>query len=205
MKLRSLSISAYALLLTLAAVTAHAQDDAKESRHGRKYKAPPPTSHVEVLVLKEINGKPISNAAVIFHPTKDGHDEGNLEVKSDPEGVAKIDVIPTGSKVQVQVIANGYATFAEDYVISEESRQIVVKMMRPQKQVSAYEDNAGKASTVRPGVQEPPHSHGAVAPAKAVKPGASNPAPSTTAPLQTTPPMATKTTETDSSTPAKPQ
>ena len=159
--------------LAIAPAMVRAQDE-KPAKHGRRYKAPPPTSHVEVMVLREINDKPIANAAVIFHPTKDGHDEGNLEVKSDPTGVAKIDVIPTGSKVQIQVIANGYATFAEDYVITEESRQIVVKMQRPQKQVSAYEDNTGKAATVKGGVQELSNPKPAAA---APKPATATPAP----------------------------
>ena len=189
-------------LLAMGPAVAGAQDESgRAARHGRKYKAPPPTSHVEVTVLREINDKPIVNAAVIFHPTKDGHDEGNLEVKSDPQGVAKIDVIPTGSKVQIQVIANGYATFAEDYVINEETRQIVVKMTRPQKQVSAYEENAGKAATVKGGVQEPAHPKPAAG--KVVAPGAASPSP--TAPLTTVPPMPTKPAETDSSTPAQPK
>ena len=48
-------------------------------QHGRKYKAPPETSHIEIRVTKKSNGKPIANAAVVFNPTKDGKDEGNLE------------------------------------------------------------------------------------------------------------------------------
>ena len=80
--------------------------------------------------MKKFNGKPIMNAAVIFNPsTKDGKDLGSLEVKTDPEGKATIDVIPTGSIVRVQVIANGFATFADDYVITESSREIAVAMI----------------------------------------------------------------------------
>jgi hypothetical protein len=128
------------------------QDNAKR---GRKYKAPPATSHLEVTVLKKFNGKPISNAAVIFDATLDGKDQGNLEVKTDPEGKATIDVIPTGSTVRVQVIATGYATFADEYIVSETTRQIEVSMIRPQEQISSYQDNQGKSATRKPGVQEP--------------------------------------------------
>jgi Carboxypeptidase regulatory-like domain len=124
-------------------------------KHGRKYKAPPATSHIEVTVLKKFNGKPISNAAVIFDSTLDGKDEGNLEVKTDPEGKATIDVIPTGSTVRVQVIATGFATYAEEYVVTEPSRQISISMVHPQEQLSSYQDNEGKAATRKPGVQEP--------------------------------------------------
>ena len=73
--------------------------------------------------LKKFNGKPIVNAAVIFNSTLDGKDEGNLEVKTDPDGKATIDVIPTGSTVRVQVIATGFATFADEYVVTEPSRR----------------------------------------------------------------------------------
>jgi hypothetical protein len=125
------------------------------SKHGRKYKAPPATSHIEVTVLKKFNGKPIANAAVIFDSTLDGKDQGNLEVKTDPDGKATIDVIPTGSTVRVQVIATGFATYAEEYLVTEPSRQISVAMARPQAQISSYEDNSGKAAERKPGVQEP--------------------------------------------------
>ncbi len=131
----------------------HAQD----ARHGRKYKAPPETSHLEVLVVKDSNGKIIENAAVIFHPSKDGVDEGNLEVKSGTDGKAFIDVIPTGSDVALQVISNGFSTYAETFKLTEASRSMTVRMKRPQAQVSSYEDNAGKASTRATGVQESTH------------------------------------------------
>lgn len=122
---------------------------------GRKYKAPPATSRVEVQVIKKFNGKPIPNAAVVFNPSKDGKDEGNLEVKTDPDGKAVIDVIPTGSMVRVQVIANGYATFAEDYLVDQSTKEIAISMVRPREQISAYEDNSDRPAERKPGVQEP--------------------------------------------------
>jgi hypothetical protein len=149
---RKLAI-ATGLILSLAPVL-----PAQDSTHGRgrKYKPPPETSHIEVIVTKGYNHKPIENAAVIFHELRaDGRDEGNLEVKTDPDGKAVIDVIPTGSNVRVQVLANGFATFAEDYVVTEASRQIPVTMLRPREQVSTYVDNDGKASSRKAGVQEP--------------------------------------------------
>ena len=82
-------------------------------------------------MIKGFNKKPIMNAAVVFHPVKDGRDEGNMEMKTDPDGKAVIDVIPTGSKVTIQVIADGFATFAQDYQINEASRQIVISHAPP--------------------------------------------------------------------------
>jgi hypothetical protein len=137
--------------------TAHAQVDS--AHRGRKYKAPPPTSHIEVDVVRSYNGKPIAGAAVVFRSVKDGKDEGNLEVKTNEQGKAVIDVIPMGSQVQVQVIANGFATYADTYLIPEQERTIEVKMLRPQEQISTYVDNHGKEAQIKPGIQEPAHPH----------------------------------------------
>ena len=165
----------FAFLLNLALVAclpATAQDT---SRRGRKYKAPPATSHIEVTVVKKFNGKPISNAAVVFSSALDGKDEGNLEVKTDPDGKAVIDVIPTGSTVRVQVIATGFATFADEFLVSEPTREIAVSMLRPQEQISTYENNKGKSADRPVGIQEP---------AKPAKPATPS-----TPPAQTTPPQ----------------
>jgi hypothetical protein len=148
----------FALLLALIPRPIRAQDDSSkhEGRHGRKYKAPPQTSVIEVTVVKGFNKKPITGAAVIFHPVDaDGKDEGFLEMKTDPEGKAKIDVIPTGSSLRVQVIATGFATYAEDYKINQPQQEITVSMLRPRAQVSTYVDETGKPSLAKPGVQEP--------------------------------------------------
>lgn len=161
---RAIGLSLVALLALVVAVTperAWAQDDDPTTapiapeKHGRKYKAPPVTSHIEVTVLKGFNKKPIDGAHVIFHPVRDGVDEGNLEVKTHEDGKATIDVIPTGSAVRIQVLADGFATFADDYTIEEASRAIVITMARPQAQISTYVDNSGKPSDLKPGVQEP--------------------------------------------------
>jgi hypothetical protein len=138
------------VVIGLALSPSHGQDS-----RGRKYKAPPETSHIEVLVLKDSNQKPIPNAAVVFRSVKDGKDEGNLEVKTDSEGKAIIDVIPTGSSVDVQVIADGFATFANTYQVNEASRSIEIKMVRPRAQVSTYVETRGQAASRPAGVQEP--------------------------------------------------
>jgi hypothetical protein len=156
LRTRSIGLTLFfAFGLCLALPHALLGQDSTDAKRGRKYKAPPATSHIEVTVLKKFNGKPIPNAAVIFNSTLDGKDEGNLEVKTDPDGKAAIDVIPTGSTVRVQVIATGFATFADEYLVAEPSRQIAVSMIRPQQQVSSYVDNTGKAADRKPGIQEP--------------------------------------------------
>ena len=157
--LQALILAAFAL--TVGATAASAQDSTTQTttRRGRKYKVPPPTSHIEVNVVRSYNGKPIANAAVVFHSIKDGKDEGNLEVKTNEQGKATIDVIPTGSNVDVQVIADGFATFADQYLVAEADRSIEVKMVKPRAQISVYTDNSGKASTMKPGTQEPGANH----------------------------------------------
>ncbi|HEX9199454.1 MAG TPA: hypothetical protein VF865_07835 [Acidobacteriaceae bacterium] len=148
----SLAVLAWAIPTQVRAQDA---DNPKPEQHGRKYKAPPETSHIEVTVLKGFNKKPIDGAHVIFHPVKDGHDEGNLEVKTHQDGKVSIDVIPTGSSVRIQVLADGFSTYAEDYLVTEPSREIVISMVRPRAQISTYVDNHDKESERAPGVQEP--------------------------------------------------
>lgn len=189
---RTLVLSVLASLVvfaSLAPVHLRAQDDdnPKPEKHGRKYKAPPDTSHIEVTVLKGFNKKPIDGAHVILHPVKDGKDEGNLEIKTHPDGKAVIDVIPTGSKVTIQVFADGFATYAEDYQVDEASREIVISMQRPKAQISTYVDNSGKDSQRQPGVQEPIRPK----PASSTKPPAGGTSSSSSAAPSTPPPSAT--------------
>jgi hypothetical protein len=127
---------------------------AQQETHGRKYTPPPATSHIVVTVEKNFNGRVMENAAVIFHATKDGKDTGNMEVKTNSHGEATMDFIEAGSHVTVQVIATGYATYAEEFDVSAADKDLLVKLKRPQEQVSNYQDNAGKAASVQPGVQE---------------------------------------------------
>jgi len=150
MRLGFRSIWAGCALVLAVAVPAGGQSEV----HGRKYKPMPPTAHIVVTVQKGFNGKPMQNAAVIFHAVRNGVNDGNLEVKTDPDGKATIDVIEIGSKVTIQVIANGFATYAQDVSVDEPTLDLLVKMQRPKAQISDYQDNDGKDSQVKPGVQE---------------------------------------------------
>jgi hypothetical protein len=114
----------------------HAQD---APHRGRKYTPPPATCKITVIVTKATNGKPLENASVIFHPIKNGKDDGNLEMKTNQDGKAILDVIPVGDTVRLQVIVSGYQTFGDDYEINEDTKEILVKMKRPAKQYSIYE------------------------------------------------------------------
>jgi hypothetical protein len=105
-------------------------------------------------VVKAFNGKPFENAGVVFHAVRNGKSDGNLEVKTNPDGIAKIDVLEVGSHVLLQVIATGYATAAAEFDLPADGKQLSVRLKRPQAQVSQYQDNDGKLSQTRPGVQE---------------------------------------------------
>jgi len=112
---------------------------AQENR-GRKYTPPPPTSKITVTVTKAANGKPVENAAVVFHPIdKKGKDEGGMELKTDEDGKATLDVIPIGDTLLLQVIAPGYQTFGNNYPITTDTKEIAVKLRYPARQYSIYQ------------------------------------------------------------------
>ena len=138
----------------LAAAIAAPGINAAAQEHGRKWQPPPPTATITVSVVKGFNNKPFENAGVVFRAVKDGKTDGTLEVKTDPDGNAKIDVLEVGSHVLVQVIATGYSTAAAEFDLTADGKQVTLKLERPKAQASAYEDNDGKASQTKPGVQE---------------------------------------------------
>jgi hypothetical protein len=109
----------------------------------QKDKDEEPTSWIYFAVVKDDNGKPVRNAAIVLHPVNDkGRQErGGLELKSDPEGKANLDGIPYGP-LRVQVLAHGFQTYGEDFDISKPKTEITIKLKRPQGQFSIYDDNA---------------------------------------------------------------
>ncbi len=116
---------------------------AQDTTRGRKYTPPPPTCKITVTVTRATNGKPIENAGVIFHPIKNGKDEGNMELKTNEEGKAVLDVVPIGDTVRLQIIASGFQTYGADYQIDQATKEIEVKLLRPGKQYSIYEKHDG--------------------------------------------------------------
>jgi carboxypeptidase family protein len=90
-------------------------------------------------VVKDENGKPVRNAAVILHPvSKSGkqHTSGQ-ELKTDKDGKASIDYVPYGVW-RVQVIANGRQTYGKDFEINQPTHEITIKLKQPQEQYSIY-------------------------------------------------------------------
>jgi len=126
-------------LVAVSAISLSAQDT---SHRGRKYKPPPPTSHVEVTVIRDADSKPVENASVIFQLEGD---KGNMELKTNEDGKSVIDVLPTGAKIRLQIIAKGYQTYGEEYTLDKSDMAFGVRLKRPGEQYSIYKDHSQDA------------------------------------------------------------
>ena len=126
-RLLFVSVSAIGVLGAVLALALVAQDD--------------DTALLNFLVIRDYNGKPIRNASVVMHPVeKNGkQSKGGLQIKTDPDGKARFDGVPYG-KLRVQVLAEGFQTFGEDYDINKPTLDITIKMKRPTEQYSIYDN-----------------------------------------------------------------
>lgn len=99
-----------------------------------------PQAHLRFLVLKAHNGKPVRNAAVVLHivDKKGKQAKGGYELKTDAEGKASFDGAPYG-KLRVQVLTKGFQTFGEDFDIDQPEQEFVIKLKKPQEQVTIYD------------------------------------------------------------------
>jgi hypothetical protein len=111
----------------------------------------PPEALLSFVVLKDNNGKPIRNAAVVMHAV-DSHgkqERGGLELKTDTEGKASFEGVPYG-KLRVQALAPGFQTFGEDYDIEQPTVEITIRLKRPEGQYSIYESHPNDAKPDQP-------------------------------------------------------
>ena len=94
---------------------------------------------LKITVLKEATGKPVKNAEVILHPVdKDGgQKQEGLELKTHEDGKTDISGIRYG-KLRIQVIAQGYRTFGQDFVVNQPTMEITIKLEKPADQFSIY-------------------------------------------------------------------
>ena len=97
-------------------------------------------SVLSFVILKDYNGHPIRNASVIMHPVKGNGKQAKtgLELKTDADGKTSFDGVPYG-KLRVQIIAEGYKTFGDDYAVDKPQLEITIKMKRPGEQYSIYD------------------------------------------------------------------
>jgi hypothetical protein len=98
-----------------------------------------PVAVLNMVVVREANGKPVKNAEVVLHfLDKEGRvKQEGLELKTHDDGKADAPGIPFG-KIRVQVIARGYRTFGEDYEVNQSKMDITIKLQKPQDQFSIY-------------------------------------------------------------------
>jgi len=151
-----LSVSMAVLGLIFSVTGSGAQQD--DSKPGRKYKLPPPSARIEVTILREGSLKPVGDAAVIFHPMQGDKDKGVLELKTNEDGKAIIDVLPIGDTVRLQVIAKGFQTYGQDYKIDKAEMSMEIHMKRPGAQYSLYSNGAGAGKDAAAPQKAPPAS-----------------------------------------------
>ena len=137
------AIVGVASALLMLAVGAAAQRDRRAEEE--------PTAAINFLVLKDDNGKPVRNAAVIMHPvnSRGKQQRGGMELKTDSEGKSSFDGVPYG-KLRVQVLAQGFQTFGEDYEVNQAKIDLTIKLKRPQGQYSVYEDHPSEKKDEKP-------------------------------------------------------
>jgi hypothetical protein len=123
---------------------------------GQKDKDDEPTSWLNFVVIKDDNGKPVRNAAVIMHPVspKGKQQHGGMELKTDSDGKADFDGIPYGM-LRLQVLAQGFQTYGEDFDVNKPKMAFTIKLKRPAGQYSVYEDHP-KDPAAPPPAQAPP-------------------------------------------------
>lgn len=116
-----------------------------------------PLATVNFLILRDENGKPIRNAAVVMHPVDErgNQERGGLELKTDPQGKASYDGVPYG-KLRIQVLAPGFQTYGEDYEIGQSSMNITIKLKPPTGQYSIYEKHDQQKGANSPADEKKP-------------------------------------------------
>jgi hypothetical protein len=98
------------------------------------------SSELKFIVVRDYNGKPVRNASVILHPVEEGkQDRGGFQLKTDLDGKTGFDGVPYGT-LRVQVLAQGFQTYGQDYEVNQPTMEITIKLKRPGGQYSVYDD-----------------------------------------------------------------
>ncbi len=96
-------------------------------------------STINIVVVRQSGGKPVKNAEVVLHLLdKEGRmKQDGLELKTHEDGKADANGIPYG-KVRIQVIAQGFKTWGQDFDVAQPSMDITIKLQKPAGQFSIY-------------------------------------------------------------------
>ncbi|MBI4459580.1 MAG: carboxypeptidase regulatory-like domain-containing protein [Acidobacteria bacterium] len=98
------------------------------------------TSRLTLQVLREQDKKPVPNAHVVvkFMSERLLKDKRtSWEAKTNRNGVLVLNDLPAGS-IKIQVIAKGYQTSGNDYVLSKPQEELSILLKPPQGQFSSY-------------------------------------------------------------------
>ena len=114
-------------------------------------------ANLHFTVVKDANDKPVRAASVVLHPVKkDGTQaKGGFQLKTDGEGKTETEGIPYGP-LRIQVLAPGFQTFGDDYVVNKPDMDIQIRLKRPGDQLSAYDKDKNKQAAppaTQPAVQ----------------------------------------------------
>src|SRR6266481_5374611 len=112
---------------------------------------------VAFVVLRDYNGKPVKNASVIMHPVgkKGKQKNSGLQLKTNTDGKTSFDGVPYGP-LRIQVLAQGFQTFGEDYEVNKPEMVITIKLKRPQGQYSIYEGHPEEKKEEKKDEAKPP-------------------------------------------------
>jgi hypothetical protein len=117
------------LTIACLTLTAHA---------GKKPSDKPPTASMNMTVVRDANGKPVKNAEVVLHMVEKGKQrQEGLELKTHDDGKAEASGIPYGTW-RIQVIAPGFKTYGQDFVVNQPTHEITIKLTKPSDQISIY-------------------------------------------------------------------
>jgi hypothetical protein len=112
------------------------------------------SSDLKFLVIRDYNGKPVRNASVILHPVEEGkQDKGGYQLKTDLEGRTSFEGVPYGT-LRIQVLAQGFQTYGDDYDVNQPTMEITIKLKRPGGQYSVYDDKNQQPPAQDPNKQD---------------------------------------------------
>jgi hypothetical protein len=85
--------------------------------------------------VRNQNNEPIDRAAVIVKTMKGKRVKQSYELRTSQQGTAPLPPMKQGTFL-IQVIAKGYQTYGEKFVVTEPEKTIEVKLNPPQEQFS---------------------------------------------------------------------
>jgi len=100
--------------------------------------APAKTKYSKITVeVRNPEGEPVDRAAVIIKRMKGNKVQRSFELRTSQQGTAPLPPLESGTFL-VQIIAKGYQTFGDKYVISEPERTLQIQLTAPQTQFSVH-------------------------------------------------------------------